>query len=116
VGLPNRESAYVPEPKPNLYLLSETHTTGKSKALLLKNLGYDINNVEQLNQDLLAIANNGDITETVTSEYGTKYIIEGLLQSPKRAKFSTHGRSRLFNVEKFVCGVNCEKSGSSFFV
>ena len=72
----------MPEPKLNRYLLSETHPTGKSKAVLLADLGYDINNVERLKQDLLAVANNWNITETVTSEYGTKYIIEGLLQSP----------------------------------
>ncbi len=80
--LPNWESAYVPEPKLSQYLLSETHTTGKWKALLLSDLGYDVNNIERLKQDLLTIANTRDVTGTVVSEYGTKYIIEGLLQSP----------------------------------
>ncbi len=50
--------------------------------MLLANLGYDIKNTRQLQRDLLSIANNGNITETVTSAYGTKYIIEGLLKSP----------------------------------
>ena len=80
--LPDWGSADVPETKLHLYLLSETHPTGKAKALLLANLGYDMNNVEQLQQDLLSIANSGNITGIVTSAYGTKYIIEGPLKSP----------------------------------
>ena len=80
--LPNWESAFVQQQKLTEYLLSETHPIGKSKAFLLGILGYDINNAERLSQGLLAIANSGDLTETVTSEYGTKYIIEGTLQSP----------------------------------
>lgn len=72
----------MPEPKLYRYLLSETHPIGKSKAILLRNLGYDVNNTEQLEQDLLTIANHGVLMGTVTSQYGTKYIIEGLLSSP----------------------------------
>jgi hypothetical protein len=80
--LPNWESAYVPLTKLDLYLLSETHPVGKAKAVLLRNLGYDDNNVDTLQRGLIAIARDQDVAEVMPSEYGTKYVIDGPLQTP----------------------------------
>ena len=80
--LPNRESAYVAEPKLEGYLLSENHPIGRAKALLLRNLGYDYTNVKLLEQGLIAVAHEQPVVEVIESEYGVKYVIDGVLQTP----------------------------------
>ncbi len=80
--LPDWESAYVPSEKLNGYLLSEVHPVGRAKALFLKNLGYDNRNSYTLEQDLLTFAREGQVSDTITSEYGTKYVISGELSTP----------------------------------
>ena len=80
--LPNWENAYVPSSKLHGYLLSEVHPVGRAKALFLKNLGYDIRNSGTLEQDLLTFAREDDVTDIFTSEYGTKYVITGVLSTP----------------------------------
>ena len=43
--LPNRENAYIPPRKLTEYLLSETHSIGKSKAKFFRAIGFDEENV-----------------------------------------------------------------------
>jgi len=52
----NREKAYISLSKPRDYLLSETHSVGKSKAKLLRSLGFNEMNVNLLKEGLMAIA------------------------------------------------------------
>jgi hypothetical protein len=80
--LPNRDQAYVPSPKLNSYLLSETHTVGKSKAKFFRAFGFTETNVDVLEQGLLTIAQTEPVIEVLASRYGTKYIIEGSLETP----------------------------------
>ena len=80
--LPNRESAYVPEQKLDGYSLSENHPVGRAKALLLRGLGYDDAKVNLLERDLLAIAYEQPVAEVIVSEYGVKYVIDGIVQTP----------------------------------
>ena len=80
--LPNSEKAYIPPIKLTAYLLSETHSVGRSKARLLRSLGFNENNVSLLKQGLIAIAHSEDVKEVISSPHGVKYIIEGLLQTP----------------------------------
>lgn len=80
--LPDREKAYIPLSKLKDYLLSETHSVGKSKAKLLRSLGFNEMNIDILKQGLIAIAHLGDIKEAVSSPHGVKYIIDGLLKTP----------------------------------
>lgn len=80
--LPNRENAYVPPSKLYDYLLSRTHLVGMGKARFFRSLGFDETNADILEQELISIAHSQDVEEFVTSEYGTKYIIDGLLQIP----------------------------------
>ena len=62
---PNRENVYIPLSKLKDYLLSETHPVGKSKAKLLRSLGFNEMNIDMLKQGLIAIAHLGDIKEAV---------------------------------------------------
>jgi len=80
--LPNRDNAFVPASKLTDYLLSETHSVGRSKAKFLRLLGFDESNVQMLEQGLLAIAQTGDVKEAISSPHGTKYVIEGSLLAP----------------------------------
>lgn len=80
--LPNREQAYIPSTKLSGYLLSETHSVGRSKAKLLRSVGFNEANVDLLKQGLIAIAHSEDVKEVISSSHGVKYIIEGLLQTP----------------------------------
>lgn len=80
--LPNRENAQVPPSKLREYLLSETHPIGRSKARFLRALGFDDTNVNLLGQALIAIANSEDVKEVTSSPHGTKYVIDGMLETP----------------------------------
>lgn len=82
VKLPNRENAYIPSPKLHDYLLSKTHPIGRWKAGFFRALGFDETNVDALKQRLIAIAHSKDVKDAVPSAHGTKYIIEGSLQTP----------------------------------
>ena len=80
--LPNSENALVPADKLENYLPSEVHPVGRTKALFLKNLGYDNTDAGALARDLLAIAHEEDVSDVQSSEYGTKYIIDGMIHTP----------------------------------
>ena len=84
VKLPYHENAYVPAAKLTEYLLSETHPVGKSKARFFREVGFDDTNPDALEQALLEIPRKEDVAETVTSVYGTKFIVEGMLNTPAR--------------------------------
>jgi hypothetical protein len=80
--LPNREQAYIPSTKLSGYLLSETHSVGKSKSKLLRSVGFNEVNAATLKLGLIAIAHSEDVIETISSEYGIKYTIDGQLETP----------------------------------
>lgn len=80
--LPHKEKAYIPLLKIKDYLLSETHPIGKSKAKLLRSLGFNETNIGLLKQGLLSIAHGEDVKEAVSSMHGVKYVIDGLIQTP----------------------------------
>ena len=80
--LPNRKKAYIPISKLKDYLLSETHSVGKSKAKFLRSVGFNETNTHLLKQGLINIAHSQGIKEAVPSPHGIKYIIDGLLQTP----------------------------------
>ena len=79
--LPNKEKAYIPLSKLKDYLLSETHSVGKSKAKLLRSLGFNEMNVNLLKESLMAIAHSENVKEAISSPHGVKYIIDGLLRT-----------------------------------
>lgn len=78
----NRKQAYIPESKLTKYLLSETHAVGKAKAKYFRSLGYTEANADQLADGLLMIAKSKEVSQAVSTPYGTKYIMEGDLFTP----------------------------------
>ena len=80
--LPNSQNALVQTAKLEQYLLSELHPVGRAKALFFKNLGYDDREPGTLARHLIAIAQHEDVLEVQSSPFGTKYVIEGMIQTP----------------------------------
>lgn len=80
--LPNLEQATVPEKKLTDYLLSETHAVGKFKAKFFRSLGFNETNVNLLRKEIINLAKSGDIGDVIPSNYGTKYILEGVIMTP----------------------------------
>ena len=78
--LPNREQAFIQPAKLTGYLLSETHSVGRSKAKFFRNLGLNEDTVSLLQQELLAIACSQKVTETMITMHGRKYVIVGTYQ------------------------------------
>ncbi len=81
--IPNNANAYVPFEKLVGYLLSETHAVGKSKARLFRESGFDETNIAQLERELRNIAQNENVEDIIHSPYGTKYVIDGSMKTPK---------------------------------
>ena len=80
--LPNKSHAYVSENKITNYLLSGTHIIGRSKAKFFRSFGFDETNVSQFVQGLINIAQIESVAETAKTIYGTKYVVDGELETP----------------------------------
>jgi hypothetical protein len=82
VKLPNRECAFIQPQKLIGYLLSETHSVGRSKAKLLRSMGFNEANLVMLEQALLAIAYSEEVQEVADSPHGKKFVIDGEITTP----------------------------------
>jgi hypothetical protein len=80
--LPNADKAYVPPRKLLDYLLSPSHPVGGPKARFFLSAGFDDANVSALAHGLIEIALSGEVTEVEQTTHGTKYAVEGVLQTP----------------------------------
>ncbi len=83
VKLPHGDDAIVPLRKLTAYLLSESHPVGSSKAVFLRSLGYSDDSVRLLEKGLLAIAQNGEVVEDVSTPHGIKYVVDGEIETPR---------------------------------
>lgn len=99
--LPNGEDASVPWEKLTDYLLSLSHPVGGPKARFFRGVGFDETHAQDLERAFLAIARSGEVTETVPSPHGTKYIVDGPLMAPNGSSIRVrtvwiveHGRDR----------------------
>lgn len=81
--LPDAENAYIPPEKLTDYLLSRTHAVGKSKAYFFRSHGYNQDNLNLLEQDLLSVPRYNEVDEQIASPYGTKYVVRGALETPR---------------------------------
>ena len=80
--MPHAKRAHVPEAKLQGYLLSESHPDGASKARLLRRIGFDDSNADQLAEQLLSIAQTGPVDEIEPRTYGVMYVIHGTVVGP----------------------------------
>ena len=74
--------AVVPKDKITLYLLSETHPTGRAKASFFGGYGFSLAVWEELAESLVRHAASHEVAATEESRFGVKYTIEGPLETP----------------------------------
>jgi hypothetical protein len=72
--------AQVHAEKITRYLLSDSHTDGRTKAAFFKRRGFRQDNWRELAEALVAHAMESHIANTKITEHGIKQIIEGWLQ------------------------------------
>ncbi|MBL1134121.1 MAG: hypothetical protein HND46_02300 [Chloroflexi bacterium] len=80
--LPHLENLLVPKAKITEYLLSDTHKTGKHKAVFFKHFGFSQDEWEVLAQALSQHAQIHEVTTTQDTRFGVHYVVEGELETP----------------------------------
>ena len=76
------DAAVVPEGKVVGYLLSPTHRAGRGKAAFFRRFGFSAEKWQELVAALVRHAAEHDVKTTEESRFGTKYVIEGALNTP----------------------------------
>lgn len=80
--LPNPDQAVVPEAKITRYLLDLTSPKGKSKAAFFRSFGFTIAQWQVMADALKQHAAAYEVASTEADEHGTRYVIEGALNTP----------------------------------
>lgn len=80
--LPRAGWARVDEGKVVGYLLSSHHPDGRSKAAFFGSFGFSAVRWELLADALRDQGTNGEVTSLATSDYGTRYSVDGVLETP----------------------------------
>lgn len=101
VQVPNAKSADVPEQKIVRYLLSSTHSAGRSKAAFFGKHGFTAARWDVLANALRMHARSNAATAVEQTRYGTRYVVDGPLDAPDGTRlnvrsvwFITHGTTQ----------------------
>jgi hypothetical protein len=81
--LPHLDRAVVPEAKIVNYLLSVSHSSGRTKARFLKGFGFRAQDWLVLREAIIAHARANDIAASHRTHFGTRYEIDGPLLTPE---------------------------------
>lgn len=81
--LPHLDRAVVPEAKIVNYLLNVSHSSGRAKARFLKGFGFRAQDWLMLREAIIAHARANDIAASHRTHFGTRYEIDGPLQTPQ---------------------------------
>ena len=82
MNLPQAAKARVEHEKIAGYLLNHNHPGGHSKATFSERFGFRAANWQQLAEALRNQALRSPVSDTVLSSYGTRYIVEGPIETP----------------------------------
>ena len=80
--LPHIDVALIPQKKIVNYLLSQTHDSGRDKAIFFGHFSFTPEAWEVLAQALRQHAAQHEIAKIETSPFGKRYVVEGPLQTP----------------------------------
>lgn len=80
--LPNARRARVDEAKVVDYLLSTSHFDGRSKAAFFLRFGFDQGHWRGLAEALRAHGATNEVIGVEESAYGTRYMVDGIIESP----------------------------------
>lgn len=81
--LPNAHLAIVEREKVVAYLLNPAHPDNGGKAAFLEALGFRRDQWQTLAQALRHLAMTGDVSASLQSGHGTKYILDGPIAAPR---------------------------------
>jgi hypothetical protein len=82
LNLPNANFATVAEQKIKGYLLNPAHPVGGPKAAFFLRFGFEADEWERLANALIKHAQQNEVHESQPTKYGTRYAIDGPLQTP----------------------------------
>lgn len=80
--LPNAKRALVEERKIKEYLLNKEHPDNGGKADFFIDLGFSVEDWENLAESLRSLADSCPVTQSMESSHGTKYIVDGEITTP----------------------------------
>ena len=80
--MPRAHQAYVQRAKITEYLLSPTHRVGRGKEAFFRRFGYRAEEWSSLAEALRIHAAKYDVANTQDTPFGSRYIIEGQLETP----------------------------------
>ncbi len=80
--LPNLHKATIERRKITHYLLARTHPAGRAKAAFFEGFGFAHDQPEVFEAALLNHASQNPVSETIATDFGTKFIVTGPLQTP----------------------------------
>ena len=80
--MPNASLTIVQRSKIVEYLLNESHVDGAPKADFFLRFGFVKDDWKSLAKALKRHGATGQVTKTITSSYGTRYCVDGLLETP----------------------------------
>jgi hypothetical protein len=82
VKLPSPETSIVAEEKVVGYLLNPLHPDGAGKAQFFAALGFGTEDWRLFADSLRGVAARNQVTRTVESDHGVKYIVDGTIETP----------------------------------
>jgi hypothetical protein len=80
--VPNLDKAFVPKEKIVDYLLSTTHRDGRNKAVVFCGFGFRVEAWNELAAVLVNHARMYDVVKEESSLFGTRYVVEGVIDTP----------------------------------
>lgn len=80
--LPNARQARVERTKVVDYLLSESHSDGRSKAAFFLSFGFDRRRWGVLAEALRTHGAANEVVAIEESNYGTRYLVDGIIETP----------------------------------
>lgn len=83
MNLPNGEHAVVEPEKVRDYLLDVAHPDGFGKTAFFTAMGFKREEWEALAEALRQVARDSPVTKSMTSVHGQKYIVDGMVLTPK---------------------------------
>ena len=80
--LPNARQARVQPEKITGYLLAENPESGRGKPNFFAAFGFSADNWQALADALMALGSAHEVEKVEETEFGVKYVVEGLLSAP----------------------------------
>lgn len=80
--IPNIERAVISDAKISDYILNSDHTDGWSKARFFESFGFEKSGVNVFKEALHELIRENDVTESIDTQFGVKFVVEGQIISP----------------------------------